>query len=81
LVIAAGSTRMPLTGICLKLQSLDPSNCDPDQEEDLKKKNAATAVLLHNMILVNSVIHVIHLLEVKIGVHKYMIIGRIVLNL
>jgi hypothetical protein len=54
---------MPLTGICLKLQSLDPSNCDPDQEEDLKKKkkNAATAVLLHNMNLVNSVTHVIHL--------------------
>jgi hypothetical protein len=74
---------MPLTRICLKLQSLDPSNCDPDQEEDLKKKkkNAATAVLLHNMNLVNSVIHVIHLLEVKIGVHNYMIMGRIVLNL
>jgi hypothetical protein len=82
LVIVAGSTRMPLTGICLKLQSLDPSNCDPDQEEDLKKKkNAATAVLLHNMNLVDSVIHVIHLLEVKIGVHNYMIMGRIVLNL
>jgi hypothetical protein len=72
---------MPLTGICLKLQSLDPSNCDPDQEEDLKKKNAATVVLLHNMNLVNSVIHVIHLLEVKIGVHNHMIMGRIVINL
>jgi hypothetical protein len=65
------------------LQSLDPSNCDPDQEEDLKKKkkNAATAVLLHNMNPVNSVTHVIHLLEVKIGLHNYMIMGRIVLNL
>jgi hypothetical protein len=32
-----------------------------------KKKNAATtAVLLHNMNLVNSVMHVINLLEVKI---------------
>jgi hypothetical protein len=74
---------MPLTRICLKLQSLDPSNCDPDQEEDLKKKkkNAATAVLLHNMNPVNSVTHVIHLLEVKIGLHNYMIMGRIVLNL
>jgi hypothetical protein len=73
---------MPLTGICLKLQSLDPSNCDPDQQ-DLKKKktNAATAVLLHNMNLLNSVTHVIYLLEVKIGVHNFMIMGRIVLNL
>jgi hypothetical protein len=33
-----------------------------------KKKNvAATVVLLHNMNLVNSIIHVINLLEVKIG--------------
>jgi hypothetical protein len=36
-----------------------------------KKKNnkdtAATIVLLHNMNLVNSVMHVINLLEVKIG--------------
>jgi hypothetical protein len=33
-----------------------------------KKKNAAAnAVLLHNMNLVNSVMHVINLLEVKIG--------------
>jgi hypothetical protein len=32
-----------------------------------KKNAAATAVLLHNMNLVNSVMHVINLLEVKIG--------------
>ncbi len=33
-----------------------------------KKKNATTTtVLLHNMNLVNSVMHVINLLEVKIG--------------
>ncbi len=38
------------------------------QMKKKKKKNAAaTAVLLHNMNLVNSVIHVINLLEVKIG--------------
>jgi hypothetical protein len=34
LVIFAGSTRMPSTGMSLKLKSLDPSNCDPDEEEE-----------------------------------------------
>ncbi len=34
LVISAGSTRMPLTGMSLKLKSLDPSNCDSDEEEE-----------------------------------------------
>ncbi len=38
------------------------------QMKKKKKKNAAaTAVLLHNMNLVNSVMHVINVLEVKIG--------------
>jgi hypothetical protein len=37
-----------------------------------KKKNAATAVLLHTKnFFVNSVIHVINLLEVKIGVQLH----------
>ncbi len=47
---------MPSTGMSLKLKSLDPSNCDPDKKKKKKnKKNAAaTAVLLHNMNLVNA---------------------------
>jgi hypothetical protein len=37
------------------------------QQKKKKKNAAATAVLLHNMNLVNSVMHVINLVQVKIG--------------
>ncbi len=33
-MISAGSARMPLTGVSLKLKSLDPINSDPDEEEE-----------------------------------------------
>jgi len=60
---------MPLTGISLKCKSLDPSNCDPDEdEEECCYRYAAAA---HYEFLVNSVIHVINLLEVKMGVELH----------
>jgi hypothetical protein len=34
LVISASPARMPFTGMSLKLKSLDPSNCDADEEEE-----------------------------------------------
>jgi hypothetical protein len=60
---------MPLTGISLKFKSLDPSNCDPDEEEE--EECCYRYAAAHYESLVDSVIHVINLLEVKIGVQLH----------
>jgi len=60
---------MPLTGISLKFKSLDPSNCDPDEEEE--EECCYRCAAAHYEFLVDSVIHVINLLKVKIGVQLH----------
>jgi len=63
---------VPLTGISSKFKSLDPSNCDPDEEEEEEEEECCyRCAAAHYEFLVNSVIHVINLLEVKMGVELH----------